>query len=388
MKAPPFSDQIPPLTALRWFAAAWVVIFHFAALAGTPALLAFPLVHSGYLGVDFFFVLSGFVLTHVYMPQITTGRFDYWSFVAKRFARIYPMHIAMLGVFMVIGVAGRMGALSLTFGGISFAGIDFAVLLRALVANLTLIHAWGSTGQLFFNLPSWSISAEWFAYLIFPVLVLLRRLPPRREGAKVMLVAAIFLVLAIAYQALIRTEMTQLTWNVGILRIFPEFLLGMSLHRAGERWSAGARGAIAGLLAGLLLTAASVFAGAQRPDFAAPAAAVAVLGLAATVFFAADADRHGRLGWLGGRLPVMLGEISYSVYMVHLAVGILFFDVLFAGAEWPSVGPAVTAIVTGLLAATLLSWLTYHFIEVPGRRWIVDRARSLQPAATERLHAA
>ena len=203
------------------------------------------------------------------------------------------MHITMLAVFLVIGLAGRYGVLAISdwLDGVSFRGVDNAVLMRALAANVTLIHAWGSTPHLFFNLPSWSISAEWFAYLAFPVLVLLRRLPPRAEAPKLAIVALLFVAMAIGYQVLIRTELTKLTWNVGILRIFPEFLLGMSLHRLGERWSAGGRGAVAGLLAGLALALVSVTLAARVPALAAPFATLAVIGLAAIVFFAADADR-------------------------------------------------------------------------------------------------
>ncbi len=386
---PPFPDAIPALTSLRYCAAIWVVFYHFSHFTGSVALQEFPLVASGYLGVDFFFILSGFVLTHVYQPQIASGRFDYWAFISKRFARIYPMHAATLVAFIGIGMATRAGFyVSPWASGVSFAGVDDAMLFRALVANITLIHAWGSTSYLFFNQPSWSISAEWFAYLMFPVLILIRRLPPRTDGGKLIVVATMFLLVAGGIAVVQHGELTRLSWNVGILRIFPEFLLGMSLHRFGENRSAGPRGASIGLFLSLALVVAALMTGAAAPALAIPLATLAVFGLAGIVFFAADADRHGTLRPLGRTLPVYLGEISYSVYMVHLGVGILLYDALLPRWRPADVPTAIAAVIAGLAAATILSMLTYRLIEVPGRRWLVARARTLQAPAPEARHDA
>jgi peptidoglycan/LPS O-acetylase OafA/YrhL len=382
--------EIPALTSLRYCAAIWVVFYHFSHFTNAVALQEFPLVASGYLGVDFFFILSGFVLTHVYQPQIAAGRFDYWTFVSKRFARIYPMHVVTLAAFLLIGLMTRSGGLYVSewVSGVSFTGVENAVLFRALIANVTLIHAWGSTPYLFFNQPSWSISAEWFAYLMFPVLILIRRLPPRAEGGKLIVVAIVFLLFAAGIAVAFQGELTRMSWNVGILRIFPEFLIGMSLHRFGDTRSAGPRGAVAGLLLSTICVLAALLAGAALPRFAVLLATVAVLGLAGIVFFAADANRHGKLGALGAKLPVYLGEISYSVYMVHLGVGIMLYDALLPRWRPTDVPTAVATVLGGLVAATIVSMLTYRFIEVPGRRWLVGRARTLQAPAVEARHDA
>jgi peptidoglycan/LPS O-acetylase OafA/YrhL len=240
--------EIPALTSLRYCAAIWVVFYHFSHFTDAVALQEFPLITSGYLGVDFFFILSGFVLTHVYQPQMT--------------------------------------------------------------------------------------------------------------------------------------------WNAGILRIFPEFLIGMSLHRFGDTRSAGPRGAVAGLLLSTICVLAALLAGAALPRFAVLLATVAVLGLAGIVFFAADANRYGKLIALGAKLPVYLGEISYSVYMVHLGVGIMLYDALLPRWRPTDVPTAVATVLTGLVAATIVSMLTYRFIEVSGRRWLIGRARMLQAPALEARHDA
>jgi peptidoglycan/LPS O-acetylase OafA/YrhL len=150
--------DIKPLTSLRFFAAFWVVTYHYwpkLAVTGTPALVA-----KGYLGVELFFILSGFILCHVYLPSFEAQRFRYGEFLWARLARIYPMHLATL-----VGI-GLMGGAALAAG---FPVEHNLLSLAALPANLALVHAWGFAPVVGWNHPSWSISAEWFAYLAFPL---------------------------------------------------------------------------------------------------------------------------------------------------------------------------------------------------------------------------
>src|SRR6202161_3995096 len=131
-----------------------------------------PLVAKGYLGVELFFVLSGFILCPVYLDQVADGGFRYGSFLWARLARIYPLHLATLA-----GI-GAMALAALAAGRV----IDPNILSwSSLPANLLLVQAWGYAPQAGWNHPSWSISAEWFAYLSFPVFAIaaagLRRWP-------------------------------------------------------------------------------------------------------------------------------------------------------------------------------------------------------------------
>lgn len=384
---PPFNGEIRILTSLRMVAATWVVLFHFTHFTQAHALINFPLVRSGYLGVDFFFILSGFVLSHVYLPQVALGKFDYWHFVVKRFARIYPMHIVTLIVFLGIGVAAKTGKMAIPewLSAVSFAGQEFSDLFRAFVANLTMIHAWGSTNLLRFNQPSWSISAEWFAYLMFPLFVLGLRHGPKNAWMRLITIAVFFALLAAAVHVAMRGELTQLTWNVGILRIVPEFLLGMALYRLGQQWSAGARGSRIGFALALAAVVIALMIGGLHPKLTGAAATVAVLALGALVLFAADADRHGALGSVSGPFAVYLGEISYSIYMVHLGVGLFLFQVVLGGWQARDVPTALAVVMGGLVAVTLVSAATYRWIEIPARRWLVSRARTLN--APEDGHA-
>ena len=116
-------------------------------------------VHRGYLGVEFFFILSGFILAHVYGGALSSGRFDLRDYIVKRFARIYPLHLAtLIGVAALYAVSTR-------------AGYDFGRVqpLASLAPHAALLHAFGTTSDLFWNQPSWSVSAEFAAYLAFPL---------------------------------------------------------------------------------------------------------------------------------------------------------------------------------------------------------------------------
>ena len=94
--AAPYPQELKPLTSLRFIAAFWVLLYHFKDHLGLD-LGRFGLVAHGFLGVDLFFTLSGFILAHVYLTGLEGGQFGYGGFLKNRIARIYPMHLAALG---------------------------------------------------------------------------------------------------------------------------------------------------------------------------------------------------------------------------------------------------------------------------------------------------
>jgi peptidoglycan/LPS O-acetylase OafA/YrhL len=284
----------------------------------------------------------------------------------------------MLWVCVALSIAAGRGWFSEAGSPfmLDYRTLDHAVIYRGVVANLTLIHAWGATPGLMFNQPSWSISAEWFAYLLFPIFVLLRRMPPRGELGKLIASVALLFALTFVVVAVLHVELTKLSWNVGIARIFPEFLIGMSLHRFGETWTAGRSGSLVGFYGSLLLAVAAVVAADALPHLRGLMSATAVVGLSGLVLFGADADRYGGLSLMQAKFPVYLGEISYAIYMLHMAVAVVLLEILFP--EWrpATFGGALVLIVFALVAVTALSALCYRFYEVPARDWLIRRGRS------------
>ena len=219
----PASDQQRPrryvaIDGLRFVAAMGVVAHHYAGLAGAP--WAESRFAKYYLFVDFFFAISGFVIFHNYGSRLSNLS-AYGDFLRNRIARVYPLHLLTF-----LGYAAL--ALTIWRDKTDRSFVDAA----AIAPNLLLAHAWGTTGGTSFNYPSWSISAEWLAYLAFPLVVWLIA----RGGAKGALVAAGLIVagLEFAAHAGLIEPWTTLTFHFGALRALPTFLIGAALAHGIE----------------------------------------------------------------------------------------------------------------------------------------------------------
>src|SRR6516165_5216799 len=166
--------EIRPLTGIRGFAALLVLLTHFSTLW----VQLMPSLHwidrlsgKGFIGVDLFFILSGFILSYVYFePQKPRMGFcEYRSFIWHRFIRVWPVHFATLILLLGLVLGSKSFHLSLT-GKYAWTALPF---------QLTMTHAWplmpvdqyaDPVAAFSWNYPSWSISAEWFAYLlVFPI---------------------------------------------------------------------------------------------------------------------------------------------------------------------------------------------------------------------------
>ncbi|MNS83360.1 Acyltransferase family protein [compost metagenome] len=353
----PTPVDLRPLTALRFMAALWVVFYTFwpnLDVGFLPNLAA-----KGYLGVELFFVLSGFILSHVYLHAFAEKRFSYRGFLWARIARVYPLHLFTLLGVMALG----LGAVAV---GMS---IDDSVLSwKTLPAHLLMLHAWGLAGEAGWNHPSWSISAEWFAYLAFPLFAL-AAWPLRKRPWVATAGAAVFLMgLYAAFERVAGFPLTEATFRWGALRIVPCFAYGCALYLVYRRAPLPRAGLLALSAAVVMVGSASVLAWD----------AVTVLA-AGLLILALASIPHDRAGWLGSKPAVYLGEISYSVYMVCAPWQILAVNLAAraTGAEDKRLHVLVwLGIILGLIAAAAA---TYHLIERPARqalRGMADRRRA------------
>ena len=338
--------DLRPLTALRFMAALWVVFYTFwpnLDVGFLPNLAA-----KGYLGVELFFVLSGFILSHVYLAQAGQGRLNYRGFLWARIARVYPLHVFTLLGVMALGLAAVAVGMS----------IDGSVLSwKTLPAHLLMVHAWGFANEAGWNHPSWSISAEWFAYLAFPLFAL-AAWPLRKRPWVATAGAAVFLMgLYAAFERLAGFPLTEATFRWGALRIVPCFAYGCALYLVYRRAPLPRSGLLALLAAVVMLASASVLAWD----------AVTVLA-AGLLILALASIPDGQAGWLGSKPAVYLGEISYSVYMVCAPWQILAVNLAAraTGAEDKRLHLLVwLGIILGLIVAAAA---TYHLIERPARK--------------------
>jgi peptidoglycan/LPS O-acetylase OafA/YrhL len=362
MTAPALPGHIKPLTSLRFVAAIWVLLYHFKDHLGFN-LGAIGLVADGYLGVDLFFTLSGFILAHVYLSEVEAGRFGYGPFLKNRIARIYPMHLAALAAMLAL------------YAGASLMGVGVgapeAFKLADLPRHLLMIHAWGTTQTVGWNFPSWSISAEWAAYLLFPLVAALV-LKTRRAGW--MLAGALALCLG-SFYALdhlhevrafwqVGREFSQMTAQIGVLRILPSFLLGVALYAFCRNTSAPAWAAWPITLASALwIIAVATFDLWEGLTW---------FGFAGLLFGLSETGRHGVDKPVAGDRFVFLGAASYALYMTHLPVDIIWFHALekIGLDENASVLLRAGALIGVFAVCIVVSVFAYLWLEEPARKWI------------------
>lgn len=358
--------KILPLESLRGIAALSVVIYHSGA---SSALLDNAFFGHAYLMVDFFFVLSGYVIALTYFDRID-GAAALVSFQVKRFWRLYPLHLATLLIYLGIETAKYVfeRQTGIVANNPAFSIND----AWAFFANLALAHAF-LVPEPSFNIPSWSISAEFYTYLIFATVLL-----SRRRAVLIPAIAAAMVLVAVGFNGGRIAEDFSFTMGRCVL----SFFTGACVHLLTRRHAV------------------------KLPAFAQPltllAAGAGIVGLAGTggelalpfVFalvvlaFSTDADRPvARL--LSVAPLVHLGTISYSIYMTHSIVWWASDQFMRFVLEMPTVttqsGAVVLAHPPGLdlaivgaqLALTVaVSQLTYVAIEKRFRHGLPDgRAR-------------
>ncbi|OZI59578.1 acyltransferase family protein [Bordetella genomosp. 11] len=358
--------HLPALTPLRGIAALWVVLYHYG-------VLYFPNIHpdrhtallnKGYLAVDLFFMLSGFVMMHVYREEFASrvSPRGYWTFLSARIARIYPLHLAVLGLFLLIALGSRVAehASGGLLSGIPLYGVRS---LFALLANLFMlqgIHA----STLSWNYAAWSISLEFMAYLAFPfVATLVWRSGWRAQALPVLGAFAVLALLA----WLTHDDYNQWDGWTTFMRCIPEFLLGMLLYQG---YAASARGALPSRDALALAAMAALLAALhfQAPD-------LLTVVLLAALLVAVASNRGRAAAWLDNRVFVWLGEISYALYLVHGLVQHATTQVLSLGVRIQdrqelSSSASIALMAVMLAISLLLATACSHAIEKPAQRYL------------------
>ncbi|MEQ1887937.1 MAG: acyltransferase [Alphaproteobacteria bacterium] len=348
------------LDSLRGMAALIVVLLH---ANWTNHFTQNSFIQFGAIFVDFFFVLSGIVICHAY-PNIRAGS-DFWTFMKRRFARLYPLHFVTL-----IAVATGFLLIYLLFPGIwaGAAGLpEMQDLPQKFFLNLVFLNAHSLTNDNSFNVPSWSIGAETTCYILYGVISLFYF--EKRTIIYVILIVISFLALISFGKGIVGFQ-----YNFGFLRGIYGFFIGCAVYALRFRTQITPPANIFVLIFFSVITVL-LLAGREyfpsRFTFFYPV----LFGVLIYLLITPD-TRVAR--FLKMRPFLLLGTLSYSIYMLHFLVkwGInltasLLMPVKGSGAL--IVMPVWTGDLLLLLYLSLvlgISWVSYNYFEEPMRRYL------------------
>jgi len=368
------------LEAFRGLAAVLVALFHSAFVAQEQ----YPIIAQGAIFVDFFFILSGFVITFAYAEKIANG-FGFIPFFILRFGRLYPLHLFLLLIWLPY-----ITAKAIIFYKFGIGDTDPLEHNNALsfASNLFLINALNIHDYLSWNFPAWSISVELFTYIIFFFsFSLIGRFNP-------LLVAATISIAAYSSLYFYNHDTLLKTYDWGLIRCMGGFFLGSVIFYLPKKFISQVPPIFTSILE-IVVTALMillVLKSANSPTY--QLASFISFGVVIYIF---SIQETGVISKLLTVKPILfLGTLSYSIYMTHALIFAVFATVgkkLFdlpvklvgSGQEQATllITPYADIVNLALLGLIVgISYLTYRFVEVPWR----DKFRTLaikQPTKSE-----
>lgn len=347
---------IPALTGLRGVAAWWVVVYHFSdPLVNHLPAWGMIVVRHGYLAVDLFFVLSGYVIYITSGQSLQTGgRRVIFSFLLNRLIRIYPLHL----VVMLIYILNPLALWLFSSSGVEDGryGWDYYV------ASIFLVQNWGWFDHLEWNVPAWSISTEFAAYILCPLLVVVSIARIRLNAWRLLLVMlSLGVILGLIYEI---SDVNSIGGNIsslGLIRCILEFWMGLCLGAIG--WlvhpSEGVLRLYNFFIIVLLLFVFVFLINSSISNYwfvpVVSVILVHILSRGDAVF-----------SWLLSlKLVHYFGLISYSTYLAHFFIKdwVKFFS--------DSIG--LMQFLYYIVACFVVSALAYKYIENPSRRFLRGR---------------
>ncbi|MCB8881848.1 acyltransferase [Acidisoma cellulosilytica] len=368
--APKGKDEIDALTGVRGAAAVIVIAYHSYPAADFPYGIS-HLVARGYLAVDIFFVLSGFVMALTYGRMFRDGVTApaFFTFLMRRVARLYPLYICFLALRIAYSLA-VYGSLQVPNGWFA---MNLPLPIKDVIANIFMIQSWGVAKAV--TTPTWSISTEWGAYFVFPFIVggILFRRP---AYAMLSLLAAAALIVAAGaltgYDGMHHNGALDAYDGrtfIPMLRCLGGFTFGLLTYRLYQ-WPPAKRLAASGIgwtaLAYIMLCLVL-----HLPDQVIyPAFPLLVLCLACD---------KGALAKLFSWKPLMqLGVLSYTIYVIHnVWIGLVHWLIKHLPSTMPTAVAQTMSAVFLIASLYVVGSFLHHWVEVPGRtivRRMGDRA--------------
>ncbi|RHO74881.1 acyltransferase [Parabacteroides sp. AF48-14] len=306
---------------------------------------------EGFVGVSFFFVLSGFIIAYNYQEKLQKSTITKRSFWIARIARVYPLH------WLTLFIAAGLGGYAITSGIVDW--------LKHFLASLTLTNAYIPKADYFFsfNSPSWSLCCEQLFYICFPFLI-----PLTKNYKRLLYVFGFMAILIFIGMYFTPEENIKEYWYVNPITRFPDFIVGMLLFQLYERLKNKDITFLQGSL--FEITAVAVFSGfyfyaAEIPKVYRYSCYYWLPVAAILLSFSLQKGVVSRI--LSNRIFIIGGEISYSFYLIHLLVLQLYV-------EWQKSSTTQIAwyISIPVLFCTviLLSLLSYYYFEKPANKKI------------------
>jgi peptidoglycan/LPS O-acetylase OafA/YrhL len=329
----------PEVDGLRALAVVPVVLFH----ARVPGF------GGGYVGVDVFFVISGYLITGILTEDLNAGRFSIFNFYERRVRRIIP---ALMAVILATLIAGAALLLPYQLADLAHSAVNA-------VGFTSNIWFWRQTGYfagatgLQPLIHTWSLAVEEQFYVLFPIgLYLLHRFRLLKIGV------AVILALSLVAASILVFRMPAATFYLLPTRAW-ELMLGalLAVGTVSAVQSQRAREWLA--FAGLAMILVPVAVYTERTLFPGLAAVPPCLG----AFLIILAGRSGRTvvtDALSGTIPVRIGLISYSLYLWH-------WPILVFARQWSIVEPGPWAIIACIALSFLAAWASWRFVEKPFR---------------------
>lgn len=360
---------IHSLTPMRGVAALWVMLFHIdvslfyrdygALLPRTET----GILSRGYLWVDFFFLLSGFVMAHVYSQQLlqTPRTQAIKQYLWARFARVYPLHLFTLVVLMV-----AVPLVASLYPAVVDGSWTTYFAWSAVPSNLLLTQSMNQHVYLSWNMVSWSIAAEWWTYVLaIPCIILMASL--RLWFALV--VAALSAALLVCLVYWLPSHNLDITFNYGFFRCLFEFNIGLMLYQLFKRNILRPVLASDWLAIVLLSLIALVFHSGWQDLLVIPVFSCLILALA---------YNRGRVETILNKPALQyLGDISYAIYMVHcLWFMVFWFAFPLLKNQWgvASISPVGKIIYVMVFAGLTLmsSHFVHRYVERPAQRKLLS----------------
>lgn len=341
------------LESLRGVAAILIIIFHshFTYYKDDTSF-----VHNSWLFVDFFFILSGFVMTLAYRKRIIKG-LSFYEYLVPRFFRLYPLHIFVLLLWLpFIGV--KLYLYRSGFGGVSPLETES---ISTFIASGLFLNAFGIPGfdEPSWNGPSWSIAAEWWTYIIFFFFVFF---VGARKGLTLIALTISIFFYSLLY--LIWGAKLNISWDFGILRCIPAFFLGVALFGIYalyplKKWCQWHE--VIALIAVVLFVTLSAY---NRIFVYA-----AIISFAYMVWVY-SAVKSGVVGHILETVAAKkLGKYSYSIYLTHAIILVAITDIIEHVFNIPtySIDGIVSLVINFMVVMLVIvfSSQTYKYIELP-----------------------